>query len=193
MARIRRRWLTWLGASILVLSTVVGVVLAICHDRYGFLERFHPRHVVFDPLSLYPPNYRRPAGMAPFPEMSLLIFSPEDAGQVLAAMKAELTPNRGYYVADRFESIRNGTVKGTIPPMHDQLWSFASGFTPGKSISNEFHDFLQFGSGEIAANTAPFYERSTRPPAADACIVIVRHNPTWIEKQVMAVGSFVHL
>ena len=179
--RKRRRWPVWAGiAVLLVLGFILAVAASLNSGPYSFLDQFHPERVEVDESTIYGPG-GKPRGVTT-PKITMLVFRLGDHDRILAAMKKELTPARG------FDSHQLSVGPG------GGLWEF-----PEKSASSAKSILAPEGAfylyGEVAGSVENNFRSPRRPPSAlrQACVVVIFRDETWVEAQWARVKGFLHL
>jgi len=161
---MKRRWWAWVGAAVLAIGCAIVAIAALKRDTYGFLERYHPRHAGVSELGL-------PATASS--KAVLLIYPEKDADQVLAAMRAELSPALGFKAED-IGSVSEGS----------RSWEFSR-------VSTD--DDCYFADGEQGKASQYWYEDDGVLVAREPCCVVLIHEPeSWLDHTLGSVRRFLH-
>lgn len=181
----RRRFLLWIVGVLVVCAVALASVAAAGRNRYAFLERFHPKHVIVNYGLVFRGTSSR--GTAP-PNLTMFVFADEDGPKVLEAMKAELTPARGFKSEDYMATLKKA-AGGPLPTniAFQEEWLFEKGRT----------ELVLFERGRNAAFADNFYRGLPTPTNVGVnpktCVVLLRRNLSWFERQMMGVRAFMHL
>jgi hypothetical protein len=187
-ARRSRRQILWIALALVVVAAAIAAGAATHRGPYTFLDRFHPQQITVDTSTLYPPAAKRPTGFM----MTMLVFAPQDADAILASLKGELTKSRGYLAQDLMSSMKAALGKRKLPEglEHDQQWVFAKSST----------EVACFESGHMASYAKQFYAGKgmrhgvmAAAPSEPACVVLIRHDESWLERQISSVRAFLRL
>lgn len=173
--------------AVVGIAIVAVAMLAARRSPYAFLERYRPIRETVDLNRLYdmmpPPS--RPRRM---PKCTLLVFRFEDARAVLAEIKAELTPARGFVARDMLAPALIGASKTSS---EDEAWVFSKGGPPVPDES------LEFCSGPEAALARDEWEHGPRylprPLIVPSCVVLITRKDNWLDTATEALRGFLHL
>jgi len=182
LQRTITRSLRW-TAILAVLVLMVALFIAIPRSPYAFLNSFNPRYVEVDlkdiriPIAFSPPKGSR---------ITLLVFRYEDAPKVLGAIRASLTPERGFNPG-RWNAA--STLHG-----EEAFCEFVRGMPPTAPSMDPPDDGVLFSAGRSAEGLRSAYEDrqgqpSTYREGAPACIVLLSERPTWFDQ---AIGRIFH-
>ena len=122
------------------------------------------------------------------PHYSMLEFNPEQAPDILAAMKRELTASRGFSSAN----VTSGFTDGK----DSEMWEFAVGTIPAPTSPAIPDQASEFVSGPMAAILLEFYESGVHPKTANKtsrCIVLLVQKVTWVDRAMSAFRRTLHL
>jgi len=190
MAKTRRVAL-WIAGSIVVIVAALAMVASFHRPPYAFLDRFHPRKTRVDMVKVF--AREGIASKAPIPTITILEFNVEDGPAVLKAMQKELTPARGFNSRNE-----NGI---SIPDSTEARWQFAQGTLPPPTSSVVPKEASYYMRGTMATFTKEFLIGSAgagkrpippKPGSPSACIVLLAHDETWVERTIGAVRVFFH-
>ena len=205
-SRRGRRVALWTVAGVFVVVAAAAATLAaLGRGPYSFLERFHPQHIEIDLMKLYPPGYKPPPGIPPPPPMTMLVFDDSQAGEVLAAMKRELTPGRGFTSTDlaKTYSLPAAASHGN-PFAGETIWMFAqSGTKSGGPAATEgaFYEWgrmatmtkIEYTEGWVALTASSSSMLTDPTKEKPSCIVVVTHKDTWLQSLWAKTRSLLHL
>ncbi|HTQ10963.1 MAG TPA: hypothetical protein VMI31_12885 [Fimbriimonadaceae bacterium] len=164
------------GAAILVCLAGAALYgwLWSRRDPYAFLSRFHPKRIDVDIRDILPKSWRVDNSVGD-PKLTLLVFRYRDAPSVLAAMRRELTPARG------FRPINLTSMGGSAEPPYDKdvTWEFVRGFG-----SADGDRTARYSAGYAAADAEQLYAGTGRIGGSrnPACIVLIAPAESGFEK-----------
>jgi hypothetical protein len=185
---MRRKWWIWVVGTIVVLAATIATVAAFHRSPYAFLDRFHPRIVEVNLARVY--SRATPKGSKPltsFPHTTLLVFQDADSARLLASIKAELTPERGFLSSSLGKQVPSDGAFGTV-------WQFGTGITSSPGWTGLLKDGAVYADGRIGAVLSEMYGGEANPSVQHtACIVLLTHDETWVEKSLDSVRAFLHL
>jgi hypothetical protein len=189
-AKRPRKWL-WISlATLVAVAVLLATYAALNRGQYAFLERWRPRHVEINLMKGVPAG-AMPKGR-PIPRMLMLVFADKDSAAILAALKRELTPARGYLADDLGKMFKSTSG---LPPGYgnSEMWMFyRAGATTrgGEAVS--------YASGFMGGEMARLYEnglqsRTGAKRAQPACIVLVMGADNWLQRQLSALRRLLHV
>jgi hypothetical protein len=182
-----RKWV--LASVIAVLATVaVACGFAASHrGPYAFLERWLPQHVEVDYAKLYP-GAKSAKGRPP-PRSEALIFDQRYSGEILTALKSRLH-SRGFIEINIGANLRKHS--SNPPELRESEFWFFHQTTPRGGVG----EVVDFESGVMGGYAANRYRRVPTALPADtppACVIVVRAEDTWFDRQLRAIRSFLHI
>jgi hypothetical protein len=200
--RPRRKWLWFVAGAVLLIVSLAMAAASLNRGPYAFLERFHPQHLNVD-QHLDMQNMPSWSVAKPSLKFKMYVFKPEEASAVLGAMRRELNAAHGYTAIDaippqwkvllndpsaaelELEKAQGKTP--TLTPMREEDWIFSRRRSP---------DSVEFISGDLATNEKDAYlgESSTvSSPPSPSCIVVFSYKESWLNRQLSAIRSWLHI
>lgn len=178
-------WGTRIALLAILLIVIFFAMAVFDHGRYGFLYKYHPDR--FDMLSgSVLVNVRLIPATDPPPKEYCLCFSKADAAAVLADLKKELNPDRGYTCEDAMKTKPWIWMFGS---KKDEVWTFLSSPTEGAVFANGVFGASYRGTAQTEGSGKVF----TASGWGDACVVVIVHNESSFERFRRSVRTFLHL
>ena len=186
VVRRRRRLWIWVLSGMSFAVGALVMAAALLPGPLPFLDKFHPDRIPATVVGSVP-------GVPPTipPSGTMLVFSMAEADAVLKAMRRELTPARGYVIQDDLAFTR---THSSWLPDHEQHVRFE--LDPGSAVSPGGHnaeEVVTYVSGWAGDQRRSMFTGVDKVVGAQSCVVFVWRQPSWIERQLTAVRSFLHL